>query len=127
MPVQVAPGADPQHGAALSGIAASPEIQHTAQMRVVPSSDQQHRLPPEAFGRLMPVPASAGGWVLSQPTQAHAVGVVPLQQRQTLIEIAAVIEAAADVIRLKAEERAAVLSAAGLLGVEYLTANRDVA
>jgi hypothetical protein len=36
-------------------------------------------------------------------------------------------EAAADVIRLKAEERAAVLSAAGLLGVEYLTANRDVA
>jgi hypothetical protein len=31
------------------------------------------------------------------------------------------------VIRVKAEERAAVLSAAGLLGVEYLTANRDVA
>jgi hypothetical protein len=36
-------------------------------------------------------------------------------------------DAAADVLRLQGEERASVLSAAGLLGVEYLTANREVA
>ncbi len=36
-------------------------------------------------------------------------------------------DAAADVIRLAGEERTAVLSAAGLLGVEYLTADRDAA
>ncbi|MFN9880188.1 MAG: exonuclease SbcCD subunit D, partial [Planctomycetota bacterium] len=36
-------------------------------------------------------------------------------------------DAVAEVLRLQGEERTRVLSAAGLMGVEYLTANRDVA
>jgi hypothetical protein len=96
LPLQVAPGANPQHRAAPGRAGPLPQLEYPRQVGVVPAADQQHRPAPERLRWLVAPPLLRTGGVGQQPAQAHAVGVVAAQQLQPLLQEGAAAEAAAD-------------------------------
>ena len=95
-PVQVAPGADAQLGGPAGGLRAVPEIQHAAEVGIVPATQQQHG-PAQEGGRgcVNPPPL----WICRiavQPLQGHARGVVALEQGHAFAQEAAPLEGIAD-------------------------------
>ena len=95
-PLQMGGRPDVQGGLPAGRLAAMPEVQQTHQMRIPPSTDQQHRPLEPALRGVMNRPLLIVAGVVVQPAPGHAFGVMALQQGWSVPQIAVVFKASAD-------------------------------
>ena len=96
VPLQMAPGPQPQPGFTAGSACPLPEIQHAEQVGIVPAADQQHGPAPERRWWLMPAPPLSLGRIELKPRGCHAIGIQSLQQRLAVAQKIAALQAAAD-------------------------------
>ena len=97
-PLQMGGGSDVQFGVAAAGSGRLEKVEETPQMGIPPAADQQHGFAEPSCSWTMANPALGLICRLLQPAQGHSLGVMSLQELDSLAKVATISQSALDLV-----------------------------